>query len=387
MLGATAFLPIPAHAQKGGGNQNSANNNNSSNSSSSNGGGGGGGGSIAIESEMIAYDAIDQLAIVIGSRIHEKCGDKKVLLALPANLTGISTYGAFEAAAKNLQQQFASFQRPEAAGAQPQFLGFQLLTLSDLTGLISTLSGVAGSAKASTSQTSATFTPVDQALYSNLERELGLRCELVTTAYPNQVLKAYDNAIAPEIAGIQEEQRGAHARVNAMPEDNDAQKAAKTQAKSDLQKLDTALTALQASVTDMSSSTVLPNVLLGAALANRLGPNYWVLTLSDNAAGGGTRANQIFLLNLFLPAPHPSYNGGAVVSYSLRDQDGAFGSADTLRMVFGYTKWHQPARRTKGGNDYTNVEGLKDGGSCSEKIEGTNGQVWCKHKGHWTLIY
>ena len=150
-----------------------------------------------------------------------------------------------------------------------------------------------------------------------------------------------------------------------------------------------------------SSSSGVPNVILGAGLLSALGelapnlgsspkgppapppPNspqetpgpdyvnsYHVLTVSDDAAGGGTRANTYFFINLFIPAPHPSYNGGAIVSYTLRDRDGVFEDAETLSFVFGYTKWNQPPLRNQSDPGFAN-------------FHWDNSQ----NKGHWVPIY
>lgn len=79
--------------------------------------------------------------------------------------------------------------------------------------------------------------------------------------------------------------------------------------------------------------------------------------MTPDVAGGGQRANTYFLLNLFVPAPHPSYNGGAVASYVDRNNLGIVEHAGTLRFVFGYVKWHEPFLRKKENEDgYANYE-------------------------------
>jgi hypothetical protein len=69
-----SLFSFTAVCQKGGGAPGSG-----PNSSAAGGGaggaGGGGGGSVAIESQAIAYEAINELAIEIAGRAHPRCAD------------------------------------------------------------------------------------------------------------------------------------------------------------------------------------------------------------------------------------------------------------------------------------------------------------------------
>ncbi len=367
------LLGPTAGAQKGspGGTTSSS----SSNSSAPPAGGGGGGSNIAIESEMIAYEAIHDLAIEISSRVRPMCtaGKNQVLLALPPNVTAIGTYQAFEAAAESLAGQYQGVSTINAmvVGAAP-----------GPTDWISAIGGFIASAKTTTTMSSATFTPTDQALYADLERELhngcsagdctkarkiSNSCTLWATVYPGQVAAAYGAKIIPLVQQITQQRGNALQRLAAANPQTPNYKAESDPA---IQKLDTQFAALQSAITDTSSSSGLPNVLLGAALTVTLGDQYHVLSVTDDAAGGGSRANVYFLINLFIPAPHPSYNGGAVVSYSLHDDSGAYEDADTLRLVFGYGKWHEPPLRNQHDKGYANF-----------KWDDSN------NKGSWSPIY
>ena len=156
---------------------------------------------MAIESQIIAYEAINELATEIAKRTIPRCAAiaatntpkqivrNHVLLALPANVTAISAYLAFKLAADALvrreYQGLPNIEYPPAIGA------LAAGTPPTPVDWITAISGFIGAAKAQTTQTSGTFTPVDQALYSDLERALAGKCNLVTTAYPGQIERAH----------------------------------------------------------------------------------------------------------------------------------------------------------------------------------------------------
>ena len=226
---------------------------------------------------------------------------------------------------------------------------------------------------------------MDQALYSDLERAYShlktnnsTTCNLITTAYPGQIKNAYEPMIFKRLNLIYD------ARTQALIALPTAASKAHASSPYDptkdplLQKADAQLASLQAAITDASASSGVPNVILGGALLWALGDrggadqanSYHVLTVSDDAAGGGTRANIFFFINLFIPAAHPSYNGGAVASYTLRDQNGLFEDAQTLRFVFGYGKWKEPPLRNQDNKGFANF-----------------GWTNNRNRGHWTPIY
>ena len=122
------------------------------------------------------------------------------------------------------------------------------------------------------------------------------------------------------------------------------------------------MAALQGSLIASSSSST-SNILFGAGMLYALGAiepktgsapavyfesaTYRILTFANDVAGGGTRTNQIFLVSFLFPWPHPSFNGGAIVSYTLRGHDGKFIAAETLNHLYGYTKWNPPKAEKK----------------------------------------
>jgi hypothetical protein len=89
---------------------------------------------------------------------------------------------------------------------------------------------------------------------------------------------------------------------------------------------------------DGNGSIILTDVLRGAALKKAIGDGIPALQFNIDAAGGNTRTNNYFLLNLFY-TPKPSFNGGVVVTYELRDPQNQFLVGDTLKVLYDYSKW------------------------------------------------
>jgi DNA invertase Pin-like site-specific DNA recombinase len=230
---------------------------------------------------------------------------------------------------------------------------------------VTAIAGLLSALKAQSTTTSATFTPVDEALIADIENVAGNTTRVVSFPFPGD-LKTGTAAIAAYMRDVYAA-RGDAARaiVAAHP----PKKAGDPlyDPSTDLKDLDTQLTALQSSLAASATSTT-SDVVLGAGLLASLGaiskapdqdsprltatPSYRILVFSNVAAGGGTRTNQSFFISFFAPLPHPSYNGGAVVSFSLRDQDGKLIAAHTYHYVYGYSKWNAPKSSKTG---YSNV--------------------------------
>jgi len=119
-----------------------------------------------------------------------------------------------------------------------------------------------------------------------------------------------------------------------LPEAADPQKRAE---------IDKEFSAFRTSLTSTTSDgTLLATIVRGKALADSLGKNYFMISVSLDAAGGDTRIAHWFLRELFWPTPTPSYNGGAVVSYMLTDTAGTFQVGDVMRYMYGFSKWKAP---------------------------------------------
>lgn len=337
---------------------------------------GGGGGNLALESQTISYEAINQLAGEIANRSKTAmpCGDTKpiperpceILLANAANVSALQSFLAFKAAGDALKDAYTQYAAPKKPNTRPNF------PTGELVGPAATLfaplvSGLLTALKGQTTQSSATFNPNDQALYADLEAAIHDNCanqDLLVTAYPAMMADAYKNEVGNRIQAIFDERDKAIEALKKAHENSGAKKpdtkpkddangkdaeGKKEEAPPPYDPLTAELKDIEAQFTDFQGIVTTPSsnsaILFGAALFNKLGDHYGFLTVTDDIAGGGSRANQYFLINLFVPAPHVSYNGGAVVSYSLRRQDGTYGAAGTLRFIYGYSKWSEPPLR------------------------------------------
>jgi hypothetical protein len=94
----------------------------------------------------------------------------------------------------------------------------------------------------------------------------------------------------------------------------------------------------------------------GNTLSHYIGKGIPALQFTIDAAGGNTRTNSFFLLNLFY-TPKPSFNAGVVVTYELRNKENAYIAGDTVKALFDYSKWRPQAFvMTKGaGTDGTSL--------------------------------
>jgi hypothetical protein len=336
------------------------------------------------------YDPED----ITSSGLTQVCVQSKMLLGTPTNMASVAGFEAFKAAAKSLASSYASVppkQTPAPATTSPAPSDIDIRPFSsyfDSAGAGAVLSGASSlltAAKAQTTVSSSTFSPTDQAFYNDLESAMKhvATIDLVATAYPRQLDKASVCVIQPLMDQIYANRKQAIGYLAARRPDDPI---------SGLKEQDAELTVLQNLLTNSGTAAIAGSpygpgsLLLGAAILRSLGepdvsdstdchnktiPKYSVLVVTDDVAGGGSRTNLYFLLNLLLPGPHPSYNGGAIVSYSVRDQDGGFQDAGTLRFIYGYTKWKQPPLRKRSDPGFANFPAAG------------KGNQW----GHWAWIY
>jgi hypothetical protein len=110
---------------------------------------------------------------------------------------------------------------------------------------------------------------------------------------------------------------------------------------------------------DGNGSIVLTDVLRGAALDTAIGRDIPALQFNIDAAGGNTRTNNFFLLNLFY-TPKPSFNGGVIVTYELRGPKNEFLAGDTLKVLYDYSKW-KPTCFAMDANNEVDSTTLSDG--------------------------
>ena len=331
------LLALPSSGQSGGAGGGSG----AASSASAPSGGG------AVESAIISYQAANELAKELAARfcgagtekIQLKVESQKFLLGTPANLAAIQAWIAFRSAVDQLGVEYDTL-AGLPVGSGPPAPHFFAAVSAGASAAITAITAAASAAKAQTTQTASTFTPVDQVLFSDLEREMAPSgCTLVTMAYPGAIASASE-AIEGELNDLLKKRGAALAK-------RDQEDTTKYSADKELQGLDAELATLEQTLGNETPNMNGSIILTGKALANALTDTYHVLTIANAAAGGGTRANVYFLLNILFPAPHPSYNGGAEVAYSLRTMQGGYESADALYFVFGYTKWKQPPLRNQ----------------------------------------
>jgi hypothetical protein len=100
-------------------------------------------------------------------------------------------------------------------------------------------------------------------------------------------------------------------------------------------------TTLISSANDGSGNAAMVAILHGKVLSDKLKDGIPTLQIAVAAAGGSTRTNNFFLLDLFY-TPKPSYNAGVVATFELRDKDSkleAAGARNVLYDYTGYAKW------------------------------------------------
>ena len=90
---------------------------------------------------------------------------------------------------------------------------------------------------------------------------------------------------------------------------------------------------------DGNGGIVLTDVIRAEAITQAMNEHIPALQVNIDAAGGNTRTNSYFLLNLFY-TPKPSFNAGVVVTYELRDENNNFLAGDTLKRLYDYSKWN-----------------------------------------------
>lgn len=100
-------------------------------------------------------------------------------------------------------------------------------------------------------------------------------------------------------------------------------------------------TTLISAANDGSGNAAIVAILHGKVLSDKMKDGIPSLQVTVAAAGGSTRTNNFFLLNLFY-SPKPSYNAGVIATFELRDKDNnleASGARNVLYDYVGYKTW------------------------------------------------
>lgn len=104
------------------------------------------------------------------------------------------------------------------------------------------------------------------------------------------------------------------------------------------QQMITGYTALLSTASDGNGSPVIVDVLRGKILSDRMAQGIPSLQVAVAAAGGSTKTNSIFGANLFYTFA-PSYNGGIIATFELRDEGNVLLESGARNVLFAYGKW------------------------------------------------
>jgi len=200
-------------------------------------------------------------------------------------------------------------------------------------------------AKSGLSYASSSIQPTTQALTTELGKDLcNNGIALYSSTSPINVQQATDSVVATLTSLAQANAAIQASPYTTPPQATDADKPTIQQLSADIaSKASTAnqmMTAFQTwlSSSDGNGNINLTDVIRGLTLQQALGKGILALQFTIDAAGGNTRTNSYFLLNLFY-TPKPSFNGGVVVTYELRNGQNQYIAGDTLKVLYDYAKW------------------------------------------------
>lgn len=104
------------------------------------------------------------------------------------------------------------------------------------------------------------------------------------------------------------------------------------------QQLITGYTTLLATASDGNGNPVIVDVLRGRVLSDKIAEGIPSLQVTIAAAGGSTKTNSIFGVNLFYTFA-PSYNAGVIATFELRDNHNVLVESGARNVLFAYGKW------------------------------------------------
>ncbi len=113
--------------------------------------------------------------------------------------------------------------------------------------------------------------------------------------------------------------------------------------------------ALLSVTNDGSGNPTIADVLRGMILSSKMPDGIPSVQVAVSGAGGNTRTNSFFLLNLFY-TPKPSFNAGVIATFELRDKNNELVESGARSALFDYKKW-------KPGSFYP--EDIKPNGDCT----------------------
>jgi len=210
---------------------------------------------------------------------------------------------------------------------------------------LSDISSAIGAAKNGITYTASSIQPTTQALTTELAKDLcskgiGLYSSTspVNPPEPNEIISQFNDLVV-RAANIQSKVYVSPPTMN-MPANKDQAQSLASEISSRATEANQLMASFQTwlSSSDGGGNITLTDVIRGYTLNRYIGDGIPALQFTIDAAGGNTRTNSFFLLNLFY-TPRPSFNGGVVVTFELRDKENTYIAGDTLKVLYNYSKW------------------------------------------------
>jgi hypothetical protein len=117
----------------------------------------------------------------------------------------------------------------------------------------------------------------------------------------------------------------------------------------------TGYTTLLSTPNDGSGNSAIVDILRGRVLSDKMAGRIPSLQLAVVGAGGSTKTNSYFGVNLFYTFS-PSYNAGVLASFELRDENNDLLDSGVRDAMFQYKRWKPSSAFTPAG--------IKDAGAC-----------------------
>lgn len=340
---------------------------------------GGPSGSATIENQMLTYDAMAVITERMANRLAayicsgdnpnaDQCkqhgnapssgapigrcscnSDQQLLLQDSTTLNLQVAASSFSVTAQRLAGAYSNVCQTPEIHAEVLPLGLSTFTLSDVASLL-------GAIKASATYTNQTFQPTNASMVNLLTASMLSRNIVPHSSTSPGNLSAASTVVAVMMAAIDKARTDCRKTVaeqskvdpdpnhTMSPADRDkAIKARDAKASADqeqLKALDTEFAAFRTLLMSQTADgTLMATVMKGVALAGSLGNSYWILSPSMDGGGGDTRTRHWFLIDLFYPTWDVSYNGGAIISYTLTDNAGNPIDAAMYRYMKDWARW------------------------------------------------
>lgn len=292
-------------------------------------------GNATVENQIIVYDVLRSMAGRIAERVKNNCNCDRVLLPDPNSQSEIITAKAFGVSVGALVAAYNVL----GGDGRPPVIAEAAPTLTDIGTLLTAI-------KSSAAYSNQNFQPTTQSMVTLLSIALHDKNVAVRTTNLPGNLDAGVNEVQKAIGAIEEAQKKAKERVQKEPKEKDKDGKDKDPADvAALADLDKEFSAFRTALGGTSpDGTVLATIIKGETLLKPTpdAPPFSLLTVSVDAAGGDTKVTHFFWQELIMPTPSPSYNGGAVVSFLLTDQNSNFQDGDMFPFMYGWSKWKSP---------------------------------------------